>query len=83
MYLIDLGRTEFVDQCSIYLLPAQVNTVPPMAIPLVLANCRIHCESTIRCSMDHFSMLSIGSACIFTLSSYYQVKFSLDVMFVN
>ncbi|KAK6108269.1 Tudor domain family protein [Brugia pahangi] len=45
MYLIDIGQTEFVDQRSIYLLPAQLHSMPPMAIPLVLANCRIGYES--------------------------------------
>lgn len=75
MYLIDIGQTEFVDQRSIYLLPTQLQSMPPMAVPLVLANCRVGYESMVSCNMDHFSMLNIGSICIFALSSFYQGKF--------
>uniref|UniRef100_A0A0R3RH72 CCHC-type domain-containing protein n=1 Tax=Elaeophora elaphi TaxID=1147741 RepID=A0A0R3RH72_9BILA len=72
MYLIDIGQTEFVDQRSIYLLPQQLHVMPPMAIPLVLTNCRVGYETAASCKMDHFSMLNIGSICIFALSSSYQ-----------
>uniref|UniRef100_A0AAF5RVJ0 CCHC-type domain-containing protein n=1 Tax=Wuchereria bancrofti TaxID=6293 RepID=A0AAF5RVJ0_WUCBA len=71
MYLIDIGQTEFVDQRSIYLLPAQLHSMPPMAIPLVLANCRIGYESLVSCNMDHFSMLNIGQSLSLSKDGYY------------
>ncbi|VDK81887.1 unnamed protein product [Litomosoides sigmodontis] len=72
MYLIDNGQTEFVDQRSIYLLPSQLHSMPPLAVPLVLANCRLGYGGTVSCNMDHFPMLNVGSTCIFALSSSYQ-----------
>lgn len=75
MYLIDNGQTEFVDQRSIYLLPPQLHSMPPLAIPLVLINCRLGYGGMVSCNMDHFPMLNVGSTCIFALSSSYQGKF--------
>uniref|UniRef100_A0A915PRC4 CCHC-type domain-containing protein n=1 Tax=Setaria digitata TaxID=48799 RepID=A0A915PRC4_9BILA len=72
MYLIDVGQTEFVDQRSIYLLPSQLHSMPPMAIPLILANCRTGFKGPTTCTTDHFEMLNIGSTCVFALSSCYQ-----------
>ncbi|MCP9262708.1 hypothetical protein DINM_006062 [Dirofilaria immitis] len=72
MYLIDIGQIEFVDQRSIYVLPTQLHAIPPIAVPLVLTECRIGYQGAVGCNTDHFSMLNIGSTCIFALSSFYQ-----------
>uniref|UniRef100_A0A8R1TW67 CCHC-type domain-containing protein n=1 Tax=Onchocerca volvulus TaxID=6282 RepID=A0A8R1TW67_ONCVO len=72
MYLIDIGQTEFIDQRSIYILPTQLHAIPPMAVPLVLTECRIGYQGAVSCNMDHFSMFNVGSTCLFVLSSSYQ-----------
>ncbi|VDN06098.1 unnamed protein product [Thelazia callipaeda] len=72
MYLIDIGQTEFVDERFIYILPVELQLVPPLAMPLLLTNCRVGYESTNKCALDHFSPLYIGSTCIFALSSSYK-----------
>ncbi|VDK27299.1 unnamed protein product [Gongylonema pulchrum] len=71
MYLIDIGQTELVDERSVYYLPSELRKLPPMAVPLVLANCRMGHKALFACKLDHFSTLMSGSQCVFTLCSSF------------
>lgn len=69
MYLIDLGIMECIEQTDIYPLTNQLSVFPPMALPLVLSDCRWNYTNLSACKTAHFHRFAPGSPCVFVVSS--------------
>uniref|UniRef100_A0A915BQM7 Tudor domain-containing protein n=1 Tax=Parascaris univalens TaxID=6257 RepID=A0A915BQM7_PARUN len=69
MYLIDLGIMECIEQTDIYPLANHLSLFPPMALPLVLSDCRWNNTNLSACKTAHFHRFAPGSPCVFVVSS--------------
>lgn len=67
MYFVDDGRLEFVEQKDVFLLPFALGVIPPVCVPLDLANCSK--SLAFSTCVDHFRSLQVGSRIVFALKS--------------
>lgn len=67
MYFVDDGRVEFIEQKDVFLLPFALGMIPPVCVPLDLANCSK--SLAFSTCVDHFRSLQIGSRIVFALKS--------------